>query len=282
MQWIEDFTAFIQLVSAINFMYVFTQFSEKVYKTVFDEGRMYHRLFTSHIESMAALKSSLEEMSLDGLSDRVRIERKREGLIENFSSLDEQWKESQKQTKDEVSKSLARKGIKSLFLYASIYCVICLFFMAIVKATGHQFPLIMLYVLNIECFAFMIILSYNAFKDRWNQYSEASCYEQTTKVFLFLFVFSFCVSVVNTICTDLLGICYPIPNYVSISATSLCIINTVYPIIFTFIYVVYKIRQIEKHAENNTKSLITQLEELDKKKKKIDTAFEVLSAEISW
>lgn len=280
MYWPEHFTALIQVISAINFAYIVTQFSEKVYDYIFDEFKMYNRRFNRFTEELEMTHESMQQMepleTTNGNSTKGRLD----ALKSNCKSLKSIWEEQKKATKDETERLKKTKGQKSLFLYASIYCIFDLFNIAVIATHPHDSFLIYSYSFNVISLLAMAYLSWVIFKDKWCKQDDKACTSKVTTCFFIVLAGTVIFGLINWVAT--LFVCFPFIAWFVNLANILCVLLPAYPILHSIVFAIYSVFKVKMFAASKTKVLISELEKLNREKQDLDTAYRVLAENINW
>ena len=243
---VAHFEAFIQLISAVNFMYILTKFSNEVYKRIFDENRMFTQRFTNYITALAANGTTLEQMSPITTTEGMSTEPAINDLRQKYHDLETRWHQTEEDVKGKISKMNDVKGLRCLFLYASLFCIIDLFNIAWYNATRTDFALVFTFIFNIVCAFNLVVFSIIVWFEKWKKKDDSYCYEWTTNRFVILLGIALGLTFVNWILQFFILV--PIPQAIYRILSSLCIINAVYPLLFTVIYIKVSVYNIGKYA----------------------------------
>ena len=121
------YTTLIQLISAVNFAYIFTRFHENVYKLFFDEKKLIEEKFVSFINDITVDKESLQSMepieTTSGKSNKDVLA----NLKSDFEQLLGLWEQQKRKMTGSFQKVKDVKGVRSLFLFVSLFCLMDLF-----------------------------------------------------------------------------------------------------------------------------------------------------------
>ncbi len=277
---IVHFEAFIQLISAVNFMYILTKFSNKVYERIFDENRMFTQRFTNYTDALAANGTTLEKMSpittIEGMSTEQAIN----DLRQKYQNLETRWHKTADDVKEKIAKMNDVRGLRCLFLYASLFCIIDLFNIAWYNAAYTDFSLIFTFTFNIICSFYLVVISIIVWFEKWKEKDDSYCYEWTTTRFVLSLGIALGLTVINWGLQHFFF--FPIPQTIYCILSLFCIVNAVFPLLFTVIYIKVSVYKIGKYTMDQTKDLKEEFEGLNADKKKIDHTYEVLASDVVW
>ena len=125
-----NFVSVIQLVTALNFANISSSLHEKMFKNLVDVRSFFDFRFGELQKQMTADVESLKSMSpietKDGKSNKETIDK----LSNEYFNLNVLWDCERKRVENKMGEFLTTKGINSLFLFISLYCLVDLFFIA--------------------------------------------------------------------------------------------------------------------------------------------------------
>ena len=269
MIWAEHFTALIQLISAVNFVYIATHFPNRVYSMVFDENKLLKDKFLDFTSEISADLQSLESMSPITTDDGKTNEGKIRSLQKQYKTLKEQWDKEQEIILCEISNAKNVKGSKSLFLYVSLFCVLSLFNISLLSLFDCDFILFYTLILNVGVMVYSIYLSYIVWTHKWDGKSDEECYRKTCMIFLVTLLVSLITpTIIHCIVPASGGM--PIPSIVFTIIISLCVFLPFYPCILSIIFILCHEAKIKKMTGNETKQLKTKQSQLHGEKLDLD------------
>lgn len=125
-----NFVSVIQLVTALNFANISSSLHEKMFKVLVDVKTFFNIRFGELQNKMTADLESLRSMSpietKDGKSNKSTIDE----LTNEYLNLSSRWEAEKNRIESKMGDFFSTKGINSLFLFISLYCVIDMFFIA--------------------------------------------------------------------------------------------------------------------------------------------------------
>lgn len=125
-----NFVSVIQLVTALNFANISSSLHEKMFKVLVDVKTFFNIRFGELQNKMTADLESLKSMSpietKDGKSNKSTIDE----LTNEYLNLSSRWEAEKNRIESKMGDFFSTKGINSLFLFISLYCVIDMFFIA--------------------------------------------------------------------------------------------------------------------------------------------------------
>lgn len=134
MENLNNFSALIQLISAVNFANIKLNFHQQIFDLIANVDDIYDRKFKkiqSAIEADIVSLNSLEPLETkDGKSNSKHIEQ----LRNRYSELNEKWDKKHSVLGEQFKKCNQQRGIKSFFLFISLYCIYDLALFAIIQS----------------------------------------------------------------------------------------------------------------------------------------------------
>lgn len=129
---LEHFTALIQLISAVNFAYITLRFHEKIFKIIFSLPKSIAVAF-DNIKSTYTLDiTSLRSMDPLRTTNDLSLEDSILKLANKYEELPQKWSLAYKRHELRLNYCMSAEGVKSLFLFISIYCILDLFLIALI------------------------------------------------------------------------------------------------------------------------------------------------------
>ena len=123
MENLNNFSALIQLISAVNFANIKLNFHQQIFDLIANVDDIYDRKFKevqSAIDADVVSLNSLDPIeTMDGKSNSKHIEQ----LRNRYSELNEKWDEKHSALGEQFKKCKELRGIKSFFLFISLYCI---------------------------------------------------------------------------------------------------------------------------------------------------------------
>ena len=154
METLNNFSALIQLISAVNFANIKLNFHQQIFDLIANVDDIYDRKFKevqSAIDADVVSLNSLEPIkTMDGKSNSNHIEQ----LRSRYSELNEKWDEKHSALGEQFKKCKEQRGIKSFFLFISLYCIYDLALFAIIQS----FPNLDFYRLALNSLSIITIL----------------------------------------------------------------------------------------------------------------------------
>lgn len=138
MENLNNFSALIQLISAVNFANIKFNFHQKIFDLIANVDDIYDRKFKevqSAIEADTVSLNSLEPLETkDGKSNANHIKQ----LRSRYSELNEKWDKKHSELGEQFKKCNQQRGIKSFFLFISLYCIYDLALFATIQSFPDQ------------------------------------------------------------------------------------------------------------------------------------------------
>lgn len=270
MNWLDSFTVLIQLISAVNFVYIVSHFPSTVIDYVFDRKKLVTDKFCSFTNQITADLQSLESMKpmtiQDGRSNQDTIN----DLKKDYEDLKREWDEKQDAAEKIIEKVKNVKGTKCLFLYISLYCIFSIFNIAMMKVTNANFWIVTTIIMNFVAVIFSSYYTIVVWSYKWDKKDNVECYVSTCHGFVWSVIFVFILSCVNSlIVTCLVG--FPLSQIIANILLSLCVILPFYPFIMVIVFILMHERQVKRLTGGiETKELEEQQTKLHKRKDDLD------------
>lgn len=279
--WLKEFTAFVQLVSAVNFAYIFTHFAERLFNRIFNEEEDINKKFASFRNGqLAKVSQSIESMdtvNINGTDTDAHVQQMKDSL----AKLIARWDKAKDKTQSIIQNSKSVKGLKSLFLYISIYCVIDMFNMAIINTVDIRIIQIFVYSVNILAFVYTIFLTGKILYNKWKEKEDKFCFNQTRKYVTLTIILAVVTAIINEFCVYCWGE-NNIPDFVIYLSLIPCVFLPVYPCLFSVLFIFLKISYVSLFREFNKLCIKWGIWSLNKKKKKYEDAVSVLTSTLNW
>ena len=148
MSWIDNFMALIQLISAVNFVYIISHFPSAVLGVIFNKKKLINDRFSSFTNQINADLQSLDTMTPMTIQDGRTNGQEIESLKEDYKKMKSEWDVKRDETESVIDKAQSVKGSKCLILYTSLYCILTMFNIAMIKVTQCDFWLVSTILIN--------------------------------------------------------------------------------------------------------------------------------------
>lgn len=125
-----NFLSVIQLVTALNIANVSSKLHSKMFESLIDVDSFFNMRFGSLQERMTVDLESLRSMSPLMTTDGKTNKNKIETLKQEYSNLSAKWTNEKERSRSLMSEFQNRKGINSMFLFLSLYCIFDMFLIA--------------------------------------------------------------------------------------------------------------------------------------------------------
>lgn len=277
LSWMDYFTALIQLISAVNFVYIITHFPKRVFKIIFDKkkflGDKFHKVTSSINADIQSVNTiNLIETTEGGTNLDAAI-----ALVNEYENLKKNWNEQINSIKTYIDKAKKVKGSKCLFLYVSLYCIVTLFNIAILQANPNDFWICSTILMNIIALGCSIYYTYVIWTFKWDAKDKVRCYVNTSNAFIVSILAVPLISGANSLIVSQVG-GFPINETFVNILLSLCVFLPFYPCLMTIFFVYCHKLNIKKLTKGKE---ITRLEEklegLKKRKKVLENIGEILT-----
>lgn len=267
---LNNFSALIQLISAVNFANIKFNFHQRIFELIGNVDDIYDRKFKevqSAIEADIVSLNSLEPIETrDGKSNSTHIEKLRSG----YSELSEKWDEKYSELGEQIKRFKEQRGIKSFFLFISLYCIYDLALFAIIQSFPNQdFYRIALNSLSIVTISITLGYLYKIIRQNYHQKDE-----QLYKITLFLSVASIIIVLpiaAIIIKTESIVKTFMVNDYLSIAA----ILLPFFPCFLCALIYVFQEIKIRCITLYSTFSLVRKQKELHEEKVKLDEMYQI-------
>lgn len=277
MNWLDSFTVLIQLISAVNFVYIASHFPSKVIDYIFDKKKLITDKFGSFTNQITADLQSLESMKpmtmQDGRSNQDAIN----ALKKDYENLKKEWDKKQDAAEEIIEKAKSVKGTNSLFLYISLYCIFSIFNIAMMKVTNADFWLVTTILMNIFAFLCSFYYTFVVWSHKWDKKDRVECYVSTCHWFARSVVLAFILSCVNSLIVIYL-VAFPVYQIIANILLSLCVFLPFYPFFMVIVFILMHERQVRcLTGGNETKELERQQTDLHRRKDDFDKVDEMFT-----
>lgn len=270
---LNNYAALIQLISAVNFAYIFTRFHQRVYRLIFNEKKLIEDRFTSFINDITVDKSSLQSMEPIETTKGATNEQALTELKERFEGLLAAWNEQRSKMTSTLQRVKNVKGVRSLFLFISLYCLINLFNIATCGWCKNSFWDGFTILFNLLSFIVPAILTYKILRFKWANVSEVYCYRWTSWSFIITITVSLLLAWLNFI---YVGIEVMAPVMYKI-AFVMSIVIPFYACLFSVVYIACYELWFGHLAGSDTEKLRKLQKELHDEKISLDASYNMFS-----
>ena len=270
MNWLDSFTVLIQLISAVNFIYIVSHFPSTVINYIFDRKKLVTDKFCSFTNQITADLQSLESMKpmiiQDGRSNQDTIN----DLKKDYEDLKNIWDRKQDAAEKIIDKVKRVKGTKCLFLYISLYCIFSIFNIAMMKVTNADFWLVITILMNFFAVLFSSYFTFVVWSHKWDKKDSVECYVSTCHGFAWSVMLAFILGCVNSFIITCF-VAYPIYQIIANILLSLCVFLPFYPFFMVIVFILMHERQVKYlTGGNEIKELEGQQTKLHKRKDDLD------------
>lgn len=205
MDWIDNFTAIIQLMCAVNFGFIATSYNEKVYDMFFKHTLLVDRPYRKIVDINRLLvnseisKEMVPKDSSYGITNEEIEEVKK--ASEELNEAREKWNKESCNLKEKINKEKNINGAGNFFLFISIYGVIEMILIALIQSSKYSFFLIFLAILNTAVFIYSLGIAWLIRSHKMDERSTYSCFIgmisvyvcviMATIIFTFIYLFFF-------------------------------------------------------------------------------------------
>ena len=271
---VSSYSTLIQLISAVNFAYIFTRFHQRVYKLIFDEKKLLYDKFTSFINDMAVDEESLQSMDPIETTKGTTNVQSLNTLKDNYKALKIEWDKKKNGIAEELQKVKNVKGVRSLFLYISLFCLTDLFNIATVQWLSTGFWIHYAIWFSLLSVIAPIILTCYILRFTWKNKSEVSCYTWTSISFAFTVIISLILAGVNSLWYNWVDFNEP---FFSVTFFFISLIMPFYACVFSIFFVLGNELLIKRSANRQTKELRDRQKQLHEQKIDIDKSYNMFS-----
>lgn len=277
MNWLEHYTALIQLISAVNFAYIATHFPSKVLGLIFDVNKLLNNKLFAYKNQVAADIESLKVMQPirtdNGRTNENNIIR----LRTDYNEHRKKWTQKQNDIEERIDTAKSVKGSKCIFLNISLFSVFALFNIATLGFLNNDFMMVFTLLLNLFTLLYSLYLTYIMWEHKWDELSDVKCYRRTGSAFMLIVIVALLVSSINNYAINQTG-GIPIPDWVSCNILAFCIALPLYPCIISIIFILLHENNIKNYIQNETAPLIAEQEKLHKRKEDLDKIDEMFTS----
>ena len=269
MTWLDSFTALIQLISAVNFVYIVSHFPTKVLSVIFNKEKLIADHFSSSTNQINADLQSLETMNPITIQDGRTNQAEIDSLKDKYTSLKNDWDAKQAETERVIDTAKSVKGSKCLFLFISLYCILTLFNIGIMKACQTEFWCIETMTFNVIALGCSLYYTYIMWKHKWDGKGDVECYTSTGWWFLAVLVAAYLLSGLNSLILSWVG-GIPLHQPSVDVLLSLCVILPFYPCLMTIVFIYCHERKIKNLTGKETSDLKVRQADLHARKVALD------------
>lgn len=270
MEFLFNFSALIQLISAVNFANIKFRFHKKIFNILFDVKNVYKK-FSDIENAMNADIVSLDFMQPIDTKDNKSNKKEIEQLQKKYKDLFYEWRKEYNYVNDYIKKCINVKGIKSLFLFVSLYCVYDLALLAIISIKDITYYWSS-FICNLNVFSIIIVLVYYTiiiFRKNNNQ-EDVHLYKRTLHLSFASILYSFFVSWL-----PLFGFGITISETQTMILSLVSIILPFYPCLFCVIYILINEYIVNSLVKKATAPLIQRQKSLHDDKVILDKMYVV-------
>lgn len=272
---LDHYTTLIQLITAVNFAYIFTKFHDKVFTIFFNVEDIIKKHCTSFINEITIDKASLASME-PIVSKAKSNATSLSNLKARFEELYNKWEEKKKKLGDEIKHVREIKGIKSLFLFVSLFCLVDLFNIAtcaIGQKTGFEQFSVAFCVITVLVSLFLTV---EILKLKFDKMSEVCCYKRTAWFFVITCVASLAFLMIDG--TILVRFNKVLSNDILIKiACYSAIFLPFYPCFISIVYILFQEMRFKVLSKRDTGDLKKLKDELHAAKTIVDASYELFS-----
>lgn len=240
---------------------------------IFDEQKLIDNKFTAFTNDMSADVESLQLMdpieTTKGTSNALKLEE----LKNEFDKLGSDWETKKGSIVKTLQKVKNAKGVRSLFLYISLFCLVDLFNISTINWCKGGFWEQFTVIFSMSSIIAPAILTYKIVCFKWEEKPEVLCYKWTSCASFITLISSFILTIVN----------YCFVGWV-IFAKTICIITFLLSLIipfyacaFSILYIVGYEQLIKYRASNGTKEVRKRQKELHNDKIALDTSYSMFT-----
>lgn len=273
MEWLKDFMTPIQLISAVNFVYIVTHLPGKIYNLIFDEERFWNYYYWEFINQISADMESLKAMepieTKDGKSNSKTIE----NLKERYDLLIKSWNSLKESFQPELDKAKNVKGFKCLFLIISLYCIIILLHIPLTALMNNNITYNFNFLFNILIVIYAIKLTYVILGDKWRNKSNFICYSNTFKYFIYSFIAVLISVIFNEFYIHKADTIFIIPEKICNIAFIFNVLIPFYPCFFSLLYIIFIEKKIYYSFNKKSSKLKHKQYKLHEEKINIDKIY---------
>lgn len=279
-EWFNHFIPLIQLISGVNFAFIITSFHERIYENTFDESKMREKDMSPLNQEITLDADSVKIMKPEDAPDN---QSKSETVIlkGEYQELVKEWTEKESFIDKHILHLKSSNGSKSLFLFASLYCLVCMFNIAMTYSNPNSFWKILLLMFNLWSAVYMGKITLKIIRNQWADREKEFCYMRTARYF----VFSTGISV---LCATAIKLCAQNIEYTLTGDAALlilqiaCIALPFYPCLFSACYVLVGVKTMPRIVTPQITEIKNRQKALHRRKVALDAIFGTLPGTITF
>ena len=265
MEALNNFTALIQLISAVNFANILFGYHKKVFRVLFNMKQIVDEkvkeIKKTTMIDLGSLRNMKPIKSIDGQSNEESINT----LKADYENFDSEFQEAIESLYKECRAASDSNWIKTFFLFISLYCVLDLLLIALVYTFNTTFTHCILHIINFATVIFIVKYVVNIFK----QASDPS-YKVAIRDCAIIIISSIILSGINSLFIHW-GYNFPIPDWVEISSLVLSILIPFLPCVLCFLYVSRIVKELRNKVEKNIDGLSKRSNKLHDRMTELNT-----------
>lgn len=262
------FTALIQLISAVNFANIKFHFHEKVFELLLDVQLILDEMFRPMESTISADIESLMGMDTMETKNNRSLQPRIDRLIREYQGLSSEWNIKKQTYYTTKENCIQAQGIKSFFLFISLYCIYDLALIALIPSENYaDVSHVGLFVLNISS----LIVSIG--------FCIRSCFHKKNKPESALYTIAIILSIVSLILV-FCAVKYWGPFILEINSPAIPLLSILLPFapcLWCFVYVVYHIFSIRLPMRCRSISIRWKQYKLHREKKQLDDLHDLFS-----
>lgn len=283
---IECFTAAIQLITAVNFTFIFTHLPHYVFKQILKYDSVCRSKFKRYRDvKLGGISDDIANMKGIVINGVNTLNHKEE-LQKKIDEISAYWTSCEDKSISTINRLCKTKGFKCLFLFISVFCVFDLIAIPILKIWESDYIITLMSLINIIAMFYTLRLSWITLHSKWNKKPDWVCYNKTAWYLIFTFVgiipvwilvHSLSLFINNLLCFDAVEILKEIWAF-----DIWCFLFLpFYPYAFSVLYIFGTVAIINVMRCWWRIILWIRISRLERKKKKIDVAYATLT-KIDW
>lgn len=265
METLNNFTALIQLISAVNFANILFGYHKKVFRVLFNIRQSIDDKFGEIKESTTIDIDSCRKMKPIKSTEGTSTEESINTLKEDYENFYTKFKHEIDSLYKDCRKASDSNWVKTFFLFISLYCVMDLLLIAIIYTFNTTFTHCILHIINLAAVICIVKYIINIFKQ-----TEDPSYKVAIRDCSIIVASALILSGLNSILISM-GFCYPIPNWVEVISTILSISIPFIPCILCFFYVSIIVKKLHKSVGNKLEELSHESNRLHVRMKELNT-----------
>ena len=279
---IEQFTAAIQLITAVNFTFILTHLPKLVCKHILMHDiscRKKFRLFTAKRLSLA--ENNVKNMRV-GMIGGVDMASHKNKLQQKIDNIKRNWKMCEEKAISTINRIYTVKGFKCLFLFISVYCVFDMVAIPTLKLIENDYLITLISLINIFAIIYSLRISWIILLSKWDKLIDSDCYKQTTWFLIFTFIGIIPVWILAHIVNwhteyDIIGIIKYIWDFDIWS----CLFLPFYPCLFSLLYIGGALAYVATRRFIQKCKIVFRIWIVDWRIKKLDKAYKTLT-NVGW